>query len=180
MPYETAGGMIVDLNTQWGFSGPLGSYGFRLVGEQTMLGVLHARRYPAEWCPGGGDFAACDVWEERPVYVIEATAKKPYDMYSERVLALDRQAWVIVASDLYDRQDRLWKTFLNFWSYEPDARGTDSQERPYLPAATCIDLIQNRAHRWRLPGTRPLADTVAINEGLIDKDFVPGVLERAR
>ena len=107
---------------------------------------------------------------------MEGAAQKPYDVYGKRVIAIDRQAWVVVASDLYDRRGRLWKTYVPFWSYQPDASGGDPKERPYLLAASCVDLLENRAFRWRLPGTRPLAKAVAFNTGLTEADFSPANL----
>jgi hypothetical protein len=114
------------------------------------------------------------------VYVIEATAEKSHDPYGRRLIAVDKHAWVVVASDLFDRQERLWKTYMNFWSYQPDATAPDEGERPYLLAASCVDLLENKAYRWRLPGTRPLADSVAINTGLAEDRFSSATLGSAR
>jgi hypothetical protein len=178
--YDAPGDTVLDLNTLWGFSASLGSYRFRFVEERAMLGVLHARRYPAEWCPAGGDFAACETWEPRTVYVIEALPQKADDPYGKRLIALDKHAWVVVASDLFDRQGQLWKTYMNFWSYQAYAPGGDEGERPYLLAASCVDLRENKAYRWRLPGTRPLAASVAINTGLTEDLFSTATLGSAR
>jgi hypothetical protein len=178
--YEATGDTVVDINSYWGFSAPLGSYTFRVLGERRMLGVLHAQGYPLAWCPGGGDFAPCDRWEERDSFVVEATATKPYDIYSKRVIVLDKHSWVVLASDLYDREGRLWKTYVNFWSYRPDARGRSDAEWGYQLGTTCVDLIENRALRSRLPGTRSLADAVEIESGLQASTFNPMALEHAR
>jgi hypothetical protein len=178
--YEAPGDTVVDINSYWGFSGPLGSYTFRLVGERRMLGVIHAQGYPLTWCPGAGDFAPCDRWEERDALVVEATATKSYDIYSKRVIVLDKHSWVVLASDLYDREGRLWKTYVNFWSYRPDARGRGDEEWGYQLGTTCVDLLENRALRSRLPGTRSLAEAVDINGGLEASAFGPMALDRAR
>lgn len=178
--YEAPGDTVVDINTYWGFSAPLGSYTFRLLGERRMLGAIHAQRYPLAWCPGNGDFAPCDQWEERDALVVEATATKPYDIYSKRVIVLDKHAWVVLATDLYDREGRLWKTYVNFWSYRPDVRGRSDDEWGYQLGTTCVDLLENRALRSRLPGTRTLADAVDINGGLDAGIFSQGALEQAR
>jgi hypothetical protein len=175
--YDGTGGVVMDLNSMWGFNAPVGSYTFKLLGERKMLGVLHARHYPAEWCPEGGDFAPCDAWEERAVYVVEATAEKPYDIYGKRVVALDKQAWVVLASDLYDKKGKLWKTLVNHWSYRPDKTGR--QEWPYLLSGFVIDFEESQANRWRLPGTRPLAEAVAINTGLGRELFTVDAMPKA-
>src|SRR5262249_11789753 len=147
------------------FSAPVGSYTWRLVGERQMLGVLHARRHPAEWCPEGGDFAPCDVWEPRSVYVIEGTPRRSYDIYGKRIIAIDKQAWVDLGSDIVDKDGRLWKTVLTFWSYRPDPKNPD-EERPYAVAGTYLDHQHDEANRWRLPGTMPLTEAVVFDAGL--------------
>jgi len=178
--YEAPGDTVVDINSYWGFSAPLGSYTFRVLGERRMLGVVHAQGYPLAWCPGASDFAPCDRWEERDAFVVEATATKPYDIYGKRVIVLDKHAWVVLATDLYDRQDRLWKSYVNFWSYRPDVRGKSDAEWGYQLGTTCVDLRDDRAVRSRLPGTRSLAAAVDIDGGLEAGAFSPMALEQAR
>lgn len=178
--YDATGGVVTDLNTAWGFCGPVGSYTWRLLGERRMLGVLHARHYPLEWCPGGGDFAPCDAWEERAAYVVEETARKPYDIYGKRVVVVDKQSWAVLATDLFDKTGALWKTCASFWSYRPYARGGDgAEEVDYLLGGTCLDLREQEANRWRLPGTRSLADAVSINAGLEKDRFTAAALPDA-
>jgi len=172
--YDATGGVVADLNSTFGYNGPVGSYTWRLVGEQTLLGVLHARRFPAEWCPGSGDFAPCDAWEERTAFVVEGTARTPYDIYRKRVVAIDRQSWVVLSTDLLDKDDKLWKTVLNFWSFRPAGDGGD--EWPYLLAGSYLDVQNDEANRWRLPGTRPLAETVRFNSGLTREAFTTSAL----
>jgi Protein of unknown function (DUF1329) len=144
-----------------------------------MLGVVHAREYPSRWCPGRGDFAPSEGWEERPVYVVEGEAFLPYDSYGKRVIAIDKEAWVILATDLYDPQGRRWKTWMNFWSDRPYAGKPDAESYTYLFAGSGVDAIENEAIRWRLPGTRSLADAVRIDTGLTPDLFSPGALESA-
>jgi hypothetical protein len=176
--YQAVGGIVADLNSTFGFNGPVPSYTWRALGERQMLASLHARRYPSEWCPGAGDFAPCDVWEPRSVYVIEGTPRRPYDIYSKRILAIDKQSWVVVASDLEDEAGLLWKTIINFWSYRPDPRGGDD-ERGYLLSGTYLDVRDDEANRWRLPGMRPLAEAVVFDSGLDKGRFTTAALENA-
>jgi len=178
--YEAFGDVVIDLNSSFGLDVPHGSYTWKFLGERPMLGVLHGRDYPARWCPGRGDFAPCEVWEQRTVYVVEGTAVQPHDSYGKRVLAIDKEAWVVLATDLYDKKGERWKVWTNFWSYRPYARGgADAEEQPYLLAGTGIDFHDDKAIRWRLPGTRPLADAVKINTGLTPADFSPAALGSA-
>ena len=82
-------------------------------------------------------------------------------------------------TDRFDKDGARWKTWINFWSYRPDARGGDGQEIAYVLAGTGVDLKDDSAIRWRLPGTRPLAEVVAVNTGLKPEAFNPGVLGTA-
>jgi hypothetical protein len=178
--YEAFGDVVIDLNSAWGFDAPAPNYTWRYLGERTMLGVIHGRNYPVEWCPRGGDFAPCDVWEERPVYLVEGTPRMPYDSYGKRIIAIDRHAWVILATDLYDKKQELWKTWMNFWSYRPYAPdGPDAEEFSYLLAGSAVDFADQKAIRWRLPGTRPLSQAVTVNRGLARDDFSIGTLGQA-
>jgi uncharacterized protein DUF1329 len=172
--YEAFGDVVIDLNSSFGLDVPHGAYTWRFVGERELLGVVHAREYPARWCPGAGDFAPCDVWEKRRVFVVEGQSTLPYDTYGKRVVAFDREAWVVLATDLYDRDGKRWKTWMNFWSHRPYARGgAEAETMPYLLAGSGIDFEDRKAIRWRLPGTRSLADAVKINSGLTPNDFNP-------
>jgi Protein of unknown function (DUF1329) len=178
--YEAFGDTVIDLNSSWGLSVPHGSYTWRYLGERRMLGVVHARRYPSEWCPGRGDFAPCEVWEERTAYLVEGTAVQPYDSYGKRVVAIDKEGWVVLATDLFDKKGARWKTWMNFWSYRPYARGgPDAEELSYLLAGSGVDFQDDKAIRWRLPGTRTLAEAVAVNTGLEPADFSQAALGSA-
>jgi len=178
--YEAVAGTVIDLNSSFGLDAPMVSYHWRYLGETKMLGVMHARRYPSEWCPGRGDFAACDVWEERTVHLVEGEAHLPYDIYSKRVLAIDKEAWVVLATDLYDRDGTRRKVWMNFWSHRPYAGGgADAETVSYLLAGSGVDFTDDAAIRWRLPGTRTLAEAVKINTGLTPDVFNPQTLDSA-
>jgi hypothetical protein len=176
--YQATGGVVSDLNSTFGFNGPVPSYSWRFLGERQMLAPLHARRYPSEWCPGAGDFAPCDVWEPRSVYVVEGVPRRPYDIYGKRILAIDKQSWVVVASDLEDKEGHLWKSVINFWSYRPDPRGGE-EERGYLLSGAYLDVRHDEANRWRLPGTRPLAEAIVFDSGLEKDRFTTAALANA-
>ena len=170
--YEAFGDVVIDLNSSFGLDVPHGSYTWRYLGEKPMLGVLHARSYPSEWCPGAGNFAPCEVWEKRTALLVEGTPTQGHDIYGKRVLAIDKEAWVVLATDLYDRDGKRWKVWMNFWSHRPYARGgADAEEQAYLLGGSGIDFPDEKAIRWRLPGTRPLAEAVKINTGLTPADF---------
>jgi hypothetical protein len=178
--YESFGDVVIDLNSSFGLNVPHGSYTWRFLGERPMLAVMHGRHYPAAWCPGGGDFAPCDVWERRTAYVVEGTAVLPYDTYGKRIVAVDREGWVVLATDLHDKPGALWKTWINFWSYRPYAGGgPGAEEYAYLLAGSGVDFEADKAIRWRLPGTRPLADAVKLNTGLTVEEFNPSQLGTA-
>lgn len=177
--YEAFGDVVIDLNSSFGLDVPHGSYTWRFVGERPLLGVVHAREYPSRWCPGGGDFAPCDVWERRNALIVEGTPTQDHDIYGKRVIAIDREAWVVLYTDLYDRDGKRWKVWMNFWSHRPGPSGAGGEEQAYLLGGSGIDFHEDRAIRWRLPGTRPLDQAIRINTGLVPADFNPASLGTA-
>ena len=109
--------------------------------------------------------------EERPVFVVEGTARTPHDIYGKRVLVVDKQAWVVLATDLFDRGGQRWKTIVNFWSA--------IEARLHPLAGACVDHLEARAKRWRLTGAT-LAEAVSADAGLTRDHFTTGALADAR
>ena len=177
--YSTPGEIVIDLNSIFGFDAPIASYSWRLIGEREMLGPMNVRDYPARWCPGDASFAPCDVWEKREAWIVEATARLPYDAYSKRVIAIDKKTWLVLATDLYDGGGELWKTVFNLWRHMPvpNAEGQTEQMMLIL-AGTAIDLQGGRALRWRFPSSRDVP-MVEVNVGLHPIDFSVGRMASA-
>lgn len=177
--YNTPGQIVIDLNSIFGFDAPVASYSWRLLGRREMLGPVNVRNYPAKWCEGNGSFAPCDVWQKRNAWIVEATARLPYDAYSKRIIAIDDEAWLVLASDLYDGNAELWKTVFNFWRKRPvpDGRGV-AEELILILAGSAVDLQARRALRWRFPfdAEEPI---IRVNTGLEPIDFSVGRMSGA-
>jgi hypothetical protein len=111
----------LDPNSAFGFSGKITEYSYRLLGERSMLASVDGNS-PATPCANDGGRTVCENWQPRRIYVIEATAKpgsalSASTLIPKRILYIDSEGWFITASDLYDRDGRLWKTIADFYAY---------------------------------------------------------------
>ncbi|MBI4516247.1 MAG: DUF1329 domain-containing protein [Deltaproteobacteria bacterium] len=136
-------GQDADADSFFGYSGHIAWMDWKLLGLKDVLGSVHAENWPLKQCPGGGDFAFCDLWEKRPAYVIEGVSKLPQYAFGKRVIVIDRQGMLPLTTDMYDRAGQLWKVWVDFYSYRkqaiPDARFTYEDEMPFYPGGFVID-----------------------------------------
>ncbi|HVN87970.1 MAG TPA: DUF1329 domain-containing protein [Candidatus Binatia bacterium] len=151
-------GQDTDVDSYGGYAGQIGWFTWKYLGEKTVLGSFHSEKFPVEYCPGNGDFAFCDNWEKREVYVIEGTPKQPQYAYGKRVLFIDKETFLIAYSDIYDRPLRLQKVWLNQYSFRKQVPGKDAieyaDEMPYNPSITMVDIQLQHATRAALPSSK--------------------------
>lgn len=146
-------GQDADLDSLLGFSGQVTSVTWRLLGEGVVLGCMHAQSDPVKWGEGSGDFVFDDVWEPRRVYVVEGVNNMSTYAYGKRVLYIDQETWVVLFSDIYDRQGALWKVWLNMFSARPQAGDAAALGAGITnPAAVMIDTQLGRATRASVGG----------------------------
>ena len=161
-------GQDADQDSFWGFSGHIAWSNWKLLGVKDVLGVVHREHFRAQRCPGGADFVFCDNWEKRRVYVIEGIANQPQYAYGKRVLYIDADAWIVLASDIYDKRGELWKVWIEFFSYRKQAPDSDvvySDEMGFTSAAM-IDIQMNHATVIMIPGpASPDPNTWYFNKG---------------
>jgi hypothetical protein len=149
-------GQDTDLDSYYGYDGHPAWMKWRYLGEADMLGILHAESYPVKWAPGGGDFAIDDVWEKRRVYVIEGESTYPQYGYGKRVIFVDKEAWIILYSDIYDRSGNLWKVWVNDYSFRKQVPGgaTYEDEMAFGPALMMVDVQLSHVTKASLPSPR--------------------------
>ena len=140
-PRQTTGtyGSNIDPDSYFGFSAKIEDFNYRLLAIRPMLASVHAANSPAKPCPFDGNRTVCpENWEMRNLYVIEATRKPLRAMQRigsdppvipKRILYIDSEAWVVTASDQYDRDGELWKTVATFSAY---------RDRPVADAKVAI------------------------------------------
>jgi len=150
-------GQDADVDSYYGYNGHIAWMTWKFLGERETLGSMHAESYPAKWA-SPADWAFDDVWEKRRVYVIEGVSKLPQYAYSKRILFIDKEAWVVLYSDIYDRAGELWKIWINEWTYRtqafPGAPERYPDERPFEPAIVMMDMQLEHATRASLPSHR--------------------------
>ena len=150
-------GQDTDVDSYYGYAGHIAWMDWKFLGEREVLAVMHGEHYPVKWYDKA-DWAFDEVWEKRKVYVIEGVSKLPQYAYSKRIILIDKEAWVVPYSDIYDRAGELWKIWINDWSYRkeafPGAPEPYPDERPFQPAIIMVDMQLEHATKAALPSHR--------------------------
>jgi hypothetical protein len=151
-------GQDTDVDSFYGYAGQVAWMDWKYLGERDLLGVFHAEHNPVKW-NDKVDWAFDDNWEKRRVYVVEGTSKLPQYAYGKRVLFIDKEAWAIPYSDIYDRSGELWKIWINDISYRKRAfEGSTAidyeDEMPFAPAIVMVDMQLEHATKASLPSLR--------------------------
>jgi hypothetical protein len=150
-------GQDTDLDSYGGYAGSIAWSEWKFLGEKTVLGAMHGQNWPVKYGEGSGDFAFDDVWEKRDVYVVEAKSKLPQYAYSKRVIFVDKEAWVIPYSDIYDQAGELWKAWVNLYRMRKapfDGAPEEPDVMPWLPSIFMVDIQLDHGTRAALPSNR--------------------------
>lgn len=150
-------GQDIDLDSFGGYAGQVPWFEWRLIGEKPMLGSFHGKNLPPKVCTRDGGMTYCEDWEMRPsVYVIEGKPKVPDYAYSKRVIYLDKEAYIIPYSDLYDRNGELWKVVIQnirtSTQPNPNIDFSYPEERMFVYAFTVVDMQLLHGTRAAIPG----------------------------
>jgi len=150
-------GQDSDVDSYYGYNGQIGWMDWKFLGERTMLGVMHAQHTPVKW-QEPEDWMFDEVWEPRKVYVMEGTSKLPQYAYGKRILFLDKEAWAVLSSDIYDRAGQLWKVWINDQASKkeviPGAKVSRySDDMIFIHAIVMLDTQLVHATRAALPST---------------------------
>ena len=149
-------GQDIDMDSYGGYSGNPAWFDWRFLGETTILGAVHGKHWPAHWCKGEGDFAFCDTWEKRKVWIVEGRPKYPQYAYGKRILFVDQEAFYTPSTDIYDRNMELWKIWINGINvgYKPFAEAKISvydYQTGFVPNLVMVDMQLVHATRAALP-----------------------------
>lgn len=151
-------GQDTDQDSYAGYAGQINWMTWKLVGEQKMLAIFHAKNFPVKWADGAADWAMDDVWEPRDAYVVEGVSKLPQYAYSKRVLYIDKETFAIAYSDMYDRAGELWKVWINAIDFGNEAFPGSPVKYHYAaliyPAIVMVDMQLTHATKASLPSHR--------------------------
>jgi hypothetical protein len=114
-PGTASDGLRTNDNTDM-FNGAMDRYDWRIVGQREMIIPYNAYRLHS------GDLRVADIirpyhinpdlprYELQRVWVIDATLKEGFrNIYKRRTFYIEADSWQIVAVDLYDSRDQLWR-----------------------------------------------------------------------
>src|SRR2546426_11552689 len=151
-------GQDTDVDSYYGYSGHIAWMDFKYLGERDLIADFHSQHYPVKWHEKV-DWAWDDVWEKRHVYIIEGVSKLPQYAYGKRVIFIDKEAWLIPWSDIYDRSGELWKIWINDVSMRKkafDGAGAleYEDEMGFAPAIVMVDMQLEHATKASLPSHR--------------------------
>ena len=150
-------GQDTDVDSYYGYAGHIAWMDWKFLGEKEVLGSFHGEHYPAKW-DAKADWAFDDVWEKRSVYVIEGVSKLPQYAYSKRVIYIDKEAWIIPFTDIYDRSGELWKIWINNFSFRKQAPTAGAivypDEMGFVPSIVMVDIQLEHATKASLPSHR--------------------------
>jgi hypothetical protein len=162
-------GQDTDLDSYYGYDGHPAWMDWTFIGEKEVLGVLHGRNFPIKWAEGRGSFAFDEDWEKRKVWVVEAKSKFPQYAYSKRIIFIDKEAWVVLYSDIYDRAGNLWKVWVNDFTFRkqtPVGKVQYEDEMAFGPAIMMVDVQASHATKAALPSPRfPGEEGLYLNQG---------------
>jgi hypothetical protein len=150
-------GQDTDLDSYGGYAGSIAWADWKFLGEKTVLAAMHGQNWPVKYGEGSGDFGFDDTWEKREVYVVEAKSKLPQYAYSKRIIFVDKQAWVIPYTDIYDQAGELWKVWVNLYRMRKapfDGAAEEPDTMPWLPSIFMVDIQLDHATRAALPSNR--------------------------
>ena len=173
-----------------GFGAKPQEYNFKFVGEQNMLGCVHAANSPAHPCPTDGGATSCpDNWEMRHLYIVAVTPRPERAsgaLQSKTIVYIDGEAWSNPYVDSYDPKGELWKTQIYLSTYRdrpaPDARvAIYPYQREFGVASSSIDLQTGIVTTCYLPGPDTSEhECWYINMGAVDHAFfTPEAMEKA-
>lgn len=101
----------------FGWDGPMVENTYKFIGTQEILSVRHGKsKEDAIHEPGQCVFLGLPR-ERCKVYVIEATNKDPHFIYSKMIWYIDMETYIMLYSERYDRQSKLWK-IISYWLCE--------------------------------------------------------------
>jgi hypothetical protein len=150
-------GQDTDVDSYYGYAGHIAWMEWKFLGEKEVLGAFHGENYPVKW-DEKVDWAFDDVWEKRKVYVIEGVSKLPQYAYSKRVIYIDKEAWIIPFTDIYDRSGELWKIWINNFSFRKSAPAAGAivypDEMGFVPSIVMVDIQLEHATKAALPSHR--------------------------
>jgi hypothetical protein len=151
-------GQDTDVDSYYGYAGQISWMDWKFLGEKDVIGVFHAKNYPVKW-HDKVNWAFDETWEKRKVYVLEGVSKLPQYAYAKRVLYVDKEAYIIPFTDIYDRSGELWKIWINDFSFRRKAfEGANAIEYPdemgFVPAIVMVDIQLEHATKASLPSPR--------------------------
>ncbi len=150
-------GQDIDMDSFGGYAGQIPWFDWKLLGAKPMLASLHGKNLPPKICEKDGGVTYCEDWEMRPhMWIVEGRTKLPGYAYLKRVIYVDKEASLIPYSDLYDKNEELWKVILlnirTSTQPNPKVNFRYPEEHMFVYGFTVLDLQLGHGTRAAIPG----------------------------
>jgi len=150
-------GQDIDLDSFGGYAGQIPWFDWKLIGQKPMLATFHGQNLPPKVCPNDGGVTYCEDWVMRPkMWIVEGRARVKDYAYSKRMIYVDDEASMIPYSDLFDKNEELWKVVLiNIRSStqpNPKVNFKYDEQHMFVYGFTVLDLQLGHGTRAAIPG----------------------------
>lgn len=150
-------GQDIDLDSFGGYAGQTQWFDWKFLGMKPMLASFHGVNLPPKVCERDGGVTYCENWEMRPeMYIVEGTPKVSNYAYSKRVIFMDKEIFLIPYTDMYDKNEELWKTVILNTRYSnrpnPNADLQYDDARLFVYGFTVLDIQLKHGTRAAIPG----------------------------
>jgi len=146
-----------------GFSGLTNQFTATFLGHKRILNLMHmdrAKRHdPGNWVVApnmlGWPKPILGKWELRDAYIYNLQpvgANKNY-CYGSKVMYMDAQTDTLLFVDIYDKDQRFWKCFTNFYSTVPINDGSRSEAALQGDSSSTMFDLQNQHASFAFTGT---------------------------
>ncbi len=171
------------LGTNWtlddfeGYSGLVMDNQWRLLGHQVLPHVASSRHTQAEF-HGPTSTVPLDRWQLRRCFVVEAVPRWEGHPYGRRILFVDEQTYSVALVLVFDREDRLLKTFATVYEYSEDAAQSSlADSTPRWRASIAVNVQDGSANIAR--GSKP-TEFVDVKPSQVRKIFSVSNLSSGR
>ncbi|MGE0483199.1 MAG: DUF1329 domain-containing protein [Gammaproteobacteria bacterium] len=140
------------IGTNWtlddfeGFSGLVMDNDWRYLGRKVVLHVASSAASPPRF-HGPTSTIPLDRWQLRPCFVVEAVPRWDGHPYGRRIIFVDEQTGSIPLTLVFDREDRLVKTFATVYAHSDDVAAPPAElSTPRWRASIGVNLVDGTAN----------------------------------
>ena len=126
-----------------GFSGRVLDFEWTFLGYKTVLAVVNSREDAAQ-LHGPNSRVPDARWEVRRSFVVELRSRWDAHPMPTKIMFFDENSWNVNLAVLFDREDRLVKSFMNIYR-RPADDGTPENSVSHWVTTVAVNYVKNDA-----------------------------------